>query len=105
MSASDRAAKTYPDGTLRHRYMKAGERRFNLRLDEEIWSALQEITEREGVTVGEVCARVAKTKPWGASISTSVRAYVVRYFRDAATEQGHRKAGHGRLRRARRKKA
>lgn len=47
MSPSD--AKTYPDGMLKHRYAKVGQRRFHLRLDAEIWSALGEITEREGV--------------------------------------------------------
>src|SRR5712675_2321591 len=57
--------------------------RTSIRFEPELWDSLQEICRREqigGLTGGRTSA---------------VRVDVVSYFRDAATEEGHRRAGHG----------
>jgi len=62
-----------------------------MRLEPELWDALGEICGREGMPLGELVRRVE-----GRSGRTSaVRVYTLAYFREAATEEGHRLAGHG----------
>jgi predicted DNA-binding ribbon-helix-helix protein len=53
-------------------------RRTSLRIAPEMWDALQE---------------------GGHSMTAAIRVYLLTYFRAAATEAGHRAAGHGTLKR------
>lgn len=70
--------------------------RTSLRLEPEIWAALDEVCRREGLTVHELCSLIDRHR--GVSSRTSaVRAFMVSYYRDAATNAGHRRAGHGSL--------
>lgn len=64
-------------------------------LDDETWTALQEIARREQLTVAQVCLMVSIKKKDAVQLSRALRAHILRYFREAATEEGHRKAGHG----------
>jgi len=68
--------------------------RTSMRLEPELWVALEEICRREKTAIGEVVKRVEQLGIPGGRTS-AVRVYVLRYFRDAATEAGHRGAGHG----------
>jgi predicted DNA-binding ribbon-helix-helix protein len=65
-----------------------------MRLEPELWDALQEICERERLSLGEVVRRIEKRGHPGGRTS-AVRVYVLEYFRVAAIEAGHRAAGHG----------
>lgn len=70
--------------------------RSSMRLEPEIWEALQEICRREHLLMGDLVRRVEQEA--GTSARTSaVRIYAFSYFRAAATEEGHRSAGHGSL--------
>lgn len=70
--------------------------RTSLRLEPEIWAALDEVCRREGLTVHTLCTLIDRHR--GVSSRTSaVRAFMVSYYRDAATNAGHRRAGHGSL--------
>jgi predicted DNA-binding ribbon-helix-helix protein len=71
--------------------------RTSMRLEPELWVALEEICQREQTPIGEVVKRVEQLGIPGGRTS-AVRVYVLRYFRDAATEAGHSGAGHGALR-------
>jgi predicted DNA-binding ribbon-helix-helix protein len=70
--------------------------RTSMRLEPELWEALEEICRREKLTLGELVKRVEQFEHPGGRTS-AVRVYVLGYFRDAVSEQGHRAAGHGAL--------
>ena len=70
--------------------------RSSMRLEPEIWDALQEICRRERVALGDLVQHVEGEGPEGGRTS-AVRIFAFLYFRAAATEQGHRDAGHGAL--------
>ena len=67
-----------------------------MRLEPELWEALQEICDRERVTLGEMVRRIERRGHPGGRTS-AVRVHVLEYFRTAGTEPGHRAAGHGAL--------
>lgn len=79
---------------LVNRNVIAGRGRTSMRLEPEMWEALQEICRREGIGMGELVRRIEQTSHAGGRTS-AVRVYVLDYFRAAATEEGHRAAGHG----------
>ena len=60
-----------------------------------MWDALSEICCRERTTLGTICAELCASKPDGTSLTAALRVFVMSYFRAAATEDGHQKAGHG----------
>ncbi len=79
---------------LVNRNVTAVRGRTSMRLEPELWEALEEVCLREGLSVGEVVRRIeAGNHPGGRT--SAVRVYVLRYFRDAATPDGHAAAGHG----------
>jgi predicted DNA-binding ribbon-helix-helix protein len=67
-----------------------------MRLEPEIWDALQEICRRERLLMGDLVRRVEE-EYGNAGRTSAVRIYAFSYFRNAATEEGHRLAGHGPL--------
>ncbi|NUB12025.1 hypothetical protein GAY28_04430 [Azospirillum brasilense] len=74
-------------------------RRTSMRLEPLVWESLDDICSREGMSVNEVVSFV-ETKVISLyrvcpNLASSVRAFVADYFRAAATEEGHRLAGHG----------
>jgi predicted DNA-binding ribbon-helix-helix protein len=65
-----------------------------------MWEALGEIATREGLSLHQLCTEVNRHRG-ESSLTASIRAYALAYFRAAATERGHRAAGHGALPRRR----
>ena len=63
-------------------------------LDDATFEALKELAKRERMTVGEICMLAAVKAKSDVPFSRAVRTFVLRYFREAATEEGHRRAGH-----------
>jgi len=71
-------------------------RRTSMRLEPELWDALEEMCQRERMAAREMVRRIgARAVPGGRT--SAVRVELLAYFRAAATEQGHRNAGHGTL--------
>jgi predicted DNA-binding ribbon-helix-helix protein len=70
--------------------------RTSMRLEPELWDALEEICAREQSSVGDVIQRVEEIGHPGGRTS-AVRVHLLTYFRAASTEEGHRAAGHGQL--------
>ncbi|MGB0684364.1 MAG: ribbon-helix-helix domain-containing protein [Magnetovibrionaceae bacterium] len=64
-------------------------RRTSLRLEEEMWAALDEICHDEGVTLHELCTRIDRARQAGSRTST-IRAFIVMYFRAKAKGEAPR---------------
>jgi len=78
------------------RNVKVHGHRTSVRLEPQMWDSMIEICRREFCTPDDVCSYVAERKPPRASLSSSLRAFMLDYFRDSSTEDGHMSAGHGR---------
>lgn len=74
-----------------------------IRLEPSYWEGLEEICRREELTTEELCADIQdrmqqqsrRSAQIGVSLANAMRVFVVGYFRQAATERGHARAGHG----------
>jgi predicted DNA-binding ribbon-helix-helix protein len=69
--------------------------RTSIRLEPQIWESMREICRREFCTPHDVCSYVAENKPPHGSLTSSLRVFIHNYFRISATEDGHKRAGHG----------
>ena len=82
------------DTRLVNRNVMADSGRTSMRLEPELWAALEEICQREGRDVHALIRSVDSERAHGGRTS-AVRVFVLQYFRAAATEAGHAAAGHG----------
>jgi predicted DNA-binding ribbon-helix-helix protein len=80
---------------LINRNVMVGTHRTSIRLEVEMWVALQDISHREKRSVHELTTLIAGRKRAQTSLTAAIRVFIVAYFRAAATEIGHRAAGHG----------
>ncbi|MBK1696517.1 ribbon-helix-helix domain-containing protein [Rhodovibrio salinarum] len=95
MSANGADSELVASGLI-NRNVTVNGRRTSLRLEPEMWDALEEIAKREGVRVGDVVSRIDRSpRGRGAGLTARVRVFAMGYFRAAATESGHMNAGHG----------
>lgn len=81
---------------LINRNVIASRGRTSIRLEPEIWDAIHEICLREQIGTGDLVRKLEAQGHAGGRTS-AVRVHVLQYFREAATDQGHREAGHGTL--------
>lgn len=81
--------------SLVSRNVTVGERRTSVRLEPEMWNGLREVCRREHQSMHDICTMVAQRKPPNSSMTAALRVFIMAYFRAAATEDGHVKAGHG----------
>lgn len=78
------------DGTLiSHNVWIAGHRT-SVRLEPVMWQALQDIGQRENLTIHELATIVSERKHGDASLTASLRAFIVAYLRQ--TSSGRDKA-------------
>ena len=68
-------------------------RRTSIRLEPQIWDMLAEICRREFCATEDVCSYVDGRGR--GSRASSLRVFILDYFRASATESGHKRAGHG----------
>jgi predicted DNA-binding ribbon-helix-helix protein len=54
-----------------------------------MWDSTIEICRREFCTPDDVCSSVAERKPPHGSLSSSLRVFVLDYFRNSSAEDGH----------------
>lgn len=78
------------------RNVKGSQGRTSMRLEPELWDALEEMCRRERMPIREMVRRIGAEAPPGGRTS-AVRVRLITYFREAATEGGHVAAGHGAL--------
>lgn len=79
---------------LVNRNVTSSHGRTSMRLEPELWSALEEICHRESLTLADLVKSIERRGHPGGRTS-AVRVFVMTYFRNAAIEDGHRAAGHG----------
>lgn len=83
------------NSTLLSRNILIGQKRTSIRLEPDMWVALFDIARREGCTINDVCTLVDFAKKSETSLTAAIRVFLMSYYKDAATEEGHRNAGHG----------
>lgn len=83
------------DSTLVIRNVTVLDQRTSIRMEPEMWDALLDVCRREGRTTHEICSEVARAKPNPASLTAAIRVFLLAYYRAAATDEGHSRAGHG----------
>ncbi len=81
--------------TLVSRNITIINRRTSVRLEPEMWAAIQEIARRENCTIHDICTLISVRKKENTSLTAAIRVFLMLYFRAATTEDGHCRAGHG----------
>ena len=92
----DNEASSRAGTALTSRVLIVQGRRTSARLEDEMWASFKDIAEGEGCSVHELASHIHSRKKSGQSFTSAIRVFVMLYYRDAATEAGHAKAGHGR---------
>jgi predicted DNA-binding ribbon-helix-helix protein len=58
--------------------------RTSVRLEEEMWAALNDVAEREGYSVHDLASRIFyRRKKSGQSFTSAIRVYLMLYYRNA----------------------
>jgi predicted DNA-binding ribbon-helix-helix protein len=70
-------------------------RRTSIRLEPEMWRELKDVADREDCSIHDICTLISIRKNKKTSLTAAIRVFLMLYYRAAATEQGHVKAGHG----------
>lgn len=81
--------------TLVSRNITVAGRRTSVRLEPEMWTALREIARREDCRIHDICSLIQVRKNPDTSLTAAIRVFLMLYYRAAATEDGHSRAGHG----------
>ncbi|PPQ26608.1 ribbon-helix-helix domain-containing protein [Rhodopila globiformis] len=89
-----------PVSRLVNRNVVAERGRTSMRLEPELWDALNEICERESQDMSTLVRHVEAAGHTGGRTS-AIRVFILNYFRNATTEAGHAGAGHGPIVRSR----
>jgi predicted DNA-binding ribbon-helix-helix protein len=69
--------------------------RTSVRLEPEVWSAIDDVTCREKIDRNHIFTTIASRLAENQSLSSAIRAFVITYYRESSTESGHARAGHG----------
>ncbi len=88
----------YPDikkSTLVSRNITVVGRRTSVRLEPEMWTSLREIARRENCKIHDICSLIQLRKNPATSLTAAIRVFLMLYYRAAATDEGHNRAGHG----------
>ena len=78
---------------MERRFVYLQDDRQQLLLERAFWLRLEDLCRREKTTVHDFCSGVTPAE--GDGIAAAIRVKVLDYFCAAATEEGHRAAGHG----------
>lgn len=69
--------------------------RTSIRLEPAMWLALNKIAERENLTIHQLGTRIDRLRDASCGLTAAIRVFLLAYFQEAATEEGHARAGHG----------
>jgi predicted DNA-binding ribbon-helix-helix protein len=84
-----------PASTLMNGNVTVAGRRTSVRLEPAMWDALHQLCRREGKTLNALVTEIDRQRS-ASSLTAAIRVHLLRYFCAAATDEGHRLAGHGR---------
>ena len=90
-------AKVIETSRLVNRNITATTGRTSMRLEPEVWAALEEVCHREDLTLADLVQKIECGKPHEGGRTSAVRVWCLDYFRTAATKGGHAAAGHGEI--------
>lgn len=82
--------------TLINRNVTVAGHRTSIRLEPVMWEALHQICRREGKALNQLVTEIDRDRA-ESSLTAAIRVFLLRYFSAAATDEGHRLAGHGTL--------
>ena len=91
----DAAVSSRRRSSLISRNLIISGKRTSARLEPDMWAALFDIVRREHRSVHSICSLIDQHKPQDCSLTAAIRVFIMAYFRSAATEEGHARAGHG----------
>jgi hypothetical protein len=60
-----------------------------------MWDTLREIAAREKCSIHDICSLIYIKKRRATTLTSAIRVFLMLYYRAAATEDGHARAGHG----------
>ena len=92
--AAPQPRKPGAGSTLINRNVTVAGHRTSIRLEPAMWEALRQICEREHKPCNELVTEIDRQRV-ESSLTAAIRVYLLRYFSAAATDEGHRLAGHG----------
>ncbi len=87
-------ARRRTSSSLINRNVTVAGRRTSIRLEPDMWEALHQVCRREDKALNEVVTEIDRQRV-ASSLTAAIRVYLLAYFRAAATDEGHRLAGHG----------
>ncbi|HVJ53914.1 MAG TPA: ribbon-helix-helix domain-containing protein [Aliidongia sp.] len=90
-------ARDHVPSTLINRNVTVMGRRTSVRLEQAMWDALEEICRRERKVMNRLITEIEQNRH-ESSLTAAIRVTIMLYFKNAATERGHVRAGHGSLR-------
>ncbi len=76
-------------GYLQSRNVRIHERRTSVRLEPEMWDALNEIATAEGCSIHDLCGAVHDLKDKNTSFTAALRVFLMEYYRSAAKTSSH----------------
>jgi predicted DNA-binding ribbon-helix-helix protein len=82
---------------LVNRNVHSGKHRTSIRMEPELWRAVEDICLREDFTLVELVTALDRKRGKRSETgrTSALRVYIIEYFRKAASEGGHAAAGHG----------
>jgi predicted DNA-binding ribbon-helix-helix protein len=80
--------------TLVNRNVTVAGHRTSIRLEPAMWEALTRICERERKNMNEIVTAIARNRDQS-TLTAAIRVFLLTYYQAAATDEGHRRAGHG----------
>ena len=103
-AVSDRSENFTPSGdeaglsssTLVSRNVTVAGRRTSVRMEPAMWQGFSDIATRERLSIHQIATAIERRKPAETSLTAAMRVFIRAYYKAAATETGHRRAGHGR---------
>ena len=80
---------------LMNKIIMINNRRTSMRLCLKEWDALYEVCKIEHISKNHLIEMIEAQKENTLGLTYSTRLFLMSYFREAASEEGHKKAGHG----------
>ncbi|MBX2855453.1 MAG: ribbon-helix-helix domain-containing protein [Rhodobacteraceae bacterium] len=66
------------------RNVRIGPKRTSVRLEPELWRALEDIAQRENCDINEICKRVSDNRTEKGGFTSALRVHIVNYWSHAA---------------------
>jgi predicted DNA-binding ribbon-helix-helix protein len=80
--------------TLINRNVTVAGHRTSIRLEPAMWEALNRVCTREDRSMNQLVTAIAGSREQS-TLTAAIRVFLLSYYQAAATDEGHRRAGHG----------